>query len=476
MDFLFNLPLITPALGFIMRLCYSLVGNVGVAIIVFTIIIRIVMFPLSVKQQKNTSKTQIFAPRLREIQQKYRGNTQMMQAEMAKLQKEGYNPASGCLPTLATMLILFGVLGVVYSPLTYFERIDDTQLEVIESIAIRVDAEGIYAELIDQHIMANPVTLDEPSDEDSDTDTSETVREPILLEYEDIDEEVRGELRATAASRAQIPFNRIQSQLEIMRVFRENPEAFSGIDSESRRKMEIIQRRIVFAGIDFSETPTRSWPTIMIPLLSFIFAAGQTIIMQYVQKKTSPEAVKQMGMMRYMMYGMPIMSLVIAFQFPAGAGFYWAISGAVGIIQSLVIFKIWPPDKLREEVMAALDSKGGDNVVVIEKHDGRKVEKKASQMSGKEEKEYYRKKLEEARKADLKKYGEVGELPPEVSEKLEKLDQSEEPESFETPMIEVDSAVSVESQNSDATLITCKDCGATNDNERQKCRSCGKKL
>jgi len=198
-------------------------------------------------------------------------------------------------------------------------------------------------------------------------------------------------------------------------------------------------RRITLGGINFSVNPSIVFsedepvfqPILFVPILSFLFAAGQMIIMQLIQKKTAPDAVAQMGSMKYMFYFMPIMSLVIAFQFPAGAGFYWAISGAVGIVQSIVIYKLWPPSKLRAEVEESLAKRGinVENVVVIEKSDGGKVEKKVSEMSGKEEKEYYRKKLEEARLADLEKYGEVKELPSaEISAEMPEIKDSDNSE------------------------------------------------
>jgi len=384
MDFFFTL--LAPPLGIIMRACYALVQNVGVAIILFTVIVRILMFPISVKQQKNQSKSQIFAPRVREIQAKHRGNTQKIQEEMAKLQKQGYNPVGGCLPMVATMLILFGVLGVVYAPMTYFERIDRDEIAIVMEIAHEVD--------------------------DSE------------------------------------PRTPIQRELWAMGIYRNNPDSFRGevtiededgdertvsLSAETLERLDSLKDNLRLFGIDFSQVPWPiSWPMVLVPLLSFIFAAGQTVIMQRIQKITSPESIEQMGMMKYMMYFMPVISLVIAFQFPAGAGFYWAISALIGIGQSVIIFKLWPPEKLKEEVKAKLEKQGHkiDDVVVVEKHDGQKVEKKKSEMSSKEEKEYYRKKLEEARKADLEKYGEVGAPPEEEAKEPEqtKPEQKKEEE------------------------------------------------
>jgi len=169
----------------------------------------------------------------------------------------------------------------------------------------------------------------------------------------------------------------------------------------------------------------KSAPLVLIPILSFIFAMGQMIVTQTIQKKTSPEAAEQQGSMKYMLYFMPVLSLVIAFQFPAGAGFYWALSSAVGILQSIILYKVWPPEKLKEEVLATLEKKGYhvDNVVVIEKHNGQTTTKKESDMTSSERKEYNRKKLEEARKADFEKYGEVGAAPlPEKEERADSTD------------------------------------------------------
>ena len=379
MEFLFNIPGIVHVLGFIMSFCYGLVENVGVAIILFTIIVRILMFPISVKQQKTTSKSQIFAPKLKEIQTKYRGNQQRMQEEMQKLQKQGYNPAGGCLPMIATMLILFGVLGVVYKPMTYFESIPKEQIAVIQLIAVEHEY-GII----------------------------------------DANEELSEDEVAKEKKRVDDKYKRIQSELELLNSYKNNKAVFAAddrVDKETVNTLNRLERRIVFMGIDFSQIPALEWPVrpiFLIPILSFLFASGQMIITQIIQKKTSPESLQQMGSMKYMLYFMPILSLVIAFQFPAGAGFYWALSSAVGILQSLIIYKLWPVDKLKAEVMAALEKKGYnvENVVVIEKSDGKKTTKKESEMSSSERKEYNRKKLEEARKADLEKYGEVGVMPP----------------------------------------------------------------
>ena len=124
-------------LGYIMWACYLLVNNFGWAIIIFTVIIKAAMFPLTLKQQKNMAKSQLFTPRVKEIQQKYRNNQEKMQEEMGKLQKEGYNPMGGCGTMLVTFLILFGVIDVVYKPMTHMEHLNWGDSAAVSTIVSR---------------------------------------------------------------------------------------------------------------------------------------------------------------------------------------------------------------------------------------------------------------------------------------------------------------------------------------------------
>ena len=308
MGFLFTL--FAPPLGIIMRLCYSVAGNVGIAIIVFTIIVRIAMFPLSIKQHKTTSKTQMFTPRIREIQQKYRGNNQKMQEEMAKLQREGYNPAAGCLPMVLTMLILFGVLGVVYKPLTYFESVPGVQIQIIEEIAKEVERKnGVGEDELNRQYATLHAELRAIGVYKNNTDEFKKINagRPALKE---------AAVSVFTAENADASQEQIES-------FRRSLSAikYDALPDETLETLDRIEKQIVFGGIDFSQIPSRTWPIIIIPILSFIFAAGHMVVMQIIQRRTSPEAVKQQGSMKYLFYFMPILSLVIAFQFPAGAGF-----------------------------------------------------------------------------------------------------------------------------------------------------------
>ncbi len=103
-----------------MKILYSFIGNYAATMIVATLILKLLLFPLSIHQQKSSAKMAVFQPLMNEIQQKYKNDPQKQQEELMKLQQEhGFNPMGGCLPMLLTMLVLFGFLGVVYYPVHY---------------------------------------------------------------------------------------------------------------------------------------------------------------------------------------------------------------------------------------------------------------------------------------------------------------------------------------------------------------------
>ena len=106
-------------LKFVLEMLYKVVHNWGVAIIIMTILIKLLLFPLSKKQSMGTLKMQELQPKMQAIQAKYKDDQQKMQIETQKLyQQAGYNPASGCLPMLATFLIVIAMYDLFNN---YFE-------------------------------------------------------------------------------------------------------------------------------------------------------------------------------------------------------------------------------------------------------------------------------------------------------------------------------------------------------------------
>lgn len=145
-------------LGYILYFIYQFIcSNVGIAILLFTFIVKLAMLPLAIKQQKNTAKSAIFAPKVKEIQTKYKNNQQKQQEELAKLQQQGYNPMGGCGTMVITFLVLFGVLDVVYKPMTHIEHVPSAKIEEIIEESYSVQLTSVFvtevgrdtAELVD---------------------------------------------------------------------------------------------------------------------------------------------------------------------------------------------------------------------------------------------------------------------------------------------------------------------------------------
>ena len=98
---------------------HRVINNWGVCIIILTIILKVIMFPLSMKQQNSSIKMQQLQPKLQAIQKKYEGDQQKLQQETSKLYQEaGYNPAAGCLPMLFQFLVIFAMYNLFNN---YFE-------------------------------------------------------------------------------------------------------------------------------------------------------------------------------------------------------------------------------------------------------------------------------------------------------------------------------------------------------------------
>ena len=122
-------------LGGILYFCYMFFKNYGLALILFTLIIKILLLPLAVKQQKNTAHMASVSPKLEKIKKKYGNDKQKYQEEQMKIySEEGVNPMASCLPLLIQMPILFGLIYVVYAPLTYILRFSESTINAAKQV------------------------------------------------------------------------------------------------------------------------------------------------------------------------------------------------------------------------------------------------------------------------------------------------------------------------------------------------------
>ncbi|MBR0484863.1 MAG: membrane protein insertase YidC [Oscillospiraceae bacterium] len=306
MNFLINL--IAIPLGFLMKVIYQLVGNYGISIILFTFVTRMILFPVSYKQQKNTARMQLLNPKLKKLQEKYKNDPNKMQMEQFQLyQDENINPYSSCLTSFIPLILLWGVLAVVYKPMTYILNYDANIIEEAKSIVISLDAE----------------------------------------------------------TEKNLSKNSMRQELIIMEKMLQNPEAFSAViqdgqvtfmenETETVQKLNYIDSQFVTEVTDFaktftlgnvklSETPSTkpsensSFFLFLIPILSGLMQLVFTVYSQRMQKKRNPD-MPNMGSMNAMLYAMPLFSVWLAFTVPAGVGFYWLCSSVFSFLQSVFLY------------------------------------------------------------------------------------------------------------------------------------------
>lgn len=117
--------------GYLLNFLYNIVGgNYGIALILFTILLRIILLPITIKQQKSMKKTASMQNKMKEIQFKYKNNPEQMNKEIMDLyKKENLSPFSGCISAIIQIVIILSVFWLVSKPITYMKKVDSNVIE-----------------------------------------------------------------------------------------------------------------------------------------------------------------------------------------------------------------------------------------------------------------------------------------------------------------------------------------------------------
>ena len=126
-------------LGWIMYGIYNFCKSYGLSLIIFAILTKAILLPLNIKSQQSAAKMRALNPKLEKIKKSFSNNPQRIQEEQMKLQnEEGVNPMAGCLPALIQFPILFGIVDVVYKPLTHILRFSKETLSAAHDILEKI--------------------------------------------------------------------------------------------------------------------------------------------------------------------------------------------------------------------------------------------------------------------------------------------------------------------------------------------------
>lgn len=271
-------------LGYILWAAFYLVNNFGIAIIIFTVIIKLILFPFSIKQQKSMAANARFQQKQKEIMERYANDKAKANEEVQKLmQKENVSPFSGCLPMIAPMLIMLGVYYSVINPLTNTLHIAADKVSMAVNAlstlpGIGTSINGFYGQI-------------------------------SIVKY----------------------FGQLQPYLNDGNG---NP-LFTPNEANSITE---FSNGFNFCGLDLLATPNMSsfasmmW---LIPVLCFVTSVASMIITQKMN------GTKMQGCMFIMIFGMPLFSAWIAYTVPGAVGFYWIASTVLGFIQSVIMNKFY---------------------------------------------------------------------------------------------------------------------------------------
>ena len=272
-------------LGYLLWFLYTVFKNYGIAIILFTIIVKALMFPFSIKSQKSMAAQSRLASKQQELQKKYAKDQMKYNEELQKLyEKEGMNPGGGCLMTLLPFPIMLGIYYSVIYPLSNTLHIaKDTISQATEFVS---KIPGIAS-------------------------TNQYV------------------------------------ELEIVKNFDALKDHLTMFSADDVQKIEFFGKGFICFGLDLLASPnTSSFASMLwiIPVLALVTYWGQSFIMQKLQP-TQQQGAGQ-GCMKVMMYGMPLLSAYWAYIMPAAVGFYWIISALVGFAQTLITHKYFSPEQV----------------------------------------------------------------------------------------------------------------------------------
>lgn len=296
------------------------IPNIGLSIVIFTVIVYMILTPIQIKQQKFSKMTAVMQPELNKIQEKYKGkkdqNSQMkMQEEtMAVYQKYGVSPTGSCLPLLIQMPIMFSLFQVIYHIPGYIGSVKN----VFSGAVTAISGVSGHADILSKFVSDNALRLY------SKVDFSHLTKNNIT----------------------DILYVMKPSQWEKL----SDITAFSGISDTLETTAHQTERMNMFLGMNITEAPLdvirRSWASqswlLLIGAVSIPVLAWFT---QWISYKLTPQpdapANKQPGTMeqsmKMMNVTMPVMSAVFCLSMSIGMGIYWIAGAVIRSIQQVVI-------------------------------------------------------------------------------------------------------------------------------------------
>lgn len=277
--------------GYVLNFIYGLVGNYGIAIILFTIFLRILLLPVNLKQQKTMKKNAIIQAELKELQDKYSNDQVRLAEEMRNLyKKHNMSPFSGCLGSILQLVIVISMFILVSNPLTYMKKLSNEKIQ---------DYTKQVKELHEKENL-NYIEI------------------AIIKEFGNKNEDVNLNMNLLGLDLSDVPSKNYN-----------HPEVF--IIPGLYIVTSLLNMKISMATAD-KNNKQKEEKTKLSPEENLKLAEEKQLI-----KKENEEADAMESMNKSMRYMMPIMTVSIALIAPLGLALYWFTSNLLMIIERLVV-------------------------------------------------------------------------------------------------------------------------------------------
>lgn len=375
------------------------VTKVAICIIVFTVVIKILTLPLTYKQQKFTKVSAQMNPEIQALSEKYRGkrdneSIMKMQAEQQAIYKKyGASPASGCLPMIIIMVVLFSLYPVIYSiptyvkdVQTYYDKISYVVLNdesIPESITIDKDKNVITEKVKDSktynvsdaiynfYTIKGVYVRKAPNYKQGKTEYTNDNLIAIMAGFspEAWDEFFNGKELKNANSKTNVEAWNLYAPYIKDALSKEYADNNGKMINPSKEKDAIININS-FLGLNIFDKPELKSITVLIPILAALLQFVQTQLTMTLNKTDESKKKKKrsdvpdpMDTMKTMNVIMPIFSGIITLSLPIGVGIYWITSSLISIVIQVIINA-----KLKNvDVQVFVDESNEKNKVVLEK-------------------------------------------------------------------------------------------------------------
>lgn len=317
--------IIAKPFGYLLKFCYSITNSYALALLFFTLLFKLILLPLSIKQQKTSQNQARIRPKEMAIRKRYEGRTDQnarleLSNDLMKLYKdEGVSAAGGCLPLLIQLPIVYILYQIITKPLQYICMASSTAIGDLKAKMFELFGTGAL----------------------NAANTSEKIAELFTNAGGTVDK-----------------FN--ISEIQMLSVMEKNQGAFSAIlEGHGLTGMTYPDFTVFGGAFNLANYPTFTSIMILIPIFAALFQFASTFIMRFIgpaPDMSAPGAEQTQKTMLYMNIIFPLLTFFMAFSFPAILGLYWIYQSIFGTITQIILTKVFPIPVYTPEQVAEIEA------------------------------------------------------------------------------------------------------------------------